>query len=160
MCFISTTLSCIAYNITFGVLPQTSINKLQRIQNTAAQIVTRTSRRSHITPILTICIGCLLSIECNLKSWCIRIKPYINRLQDTYLICWQFINQEEHNVRWVQWHRWFQGLEHLASYGERKFQCSTAKLWNTFPANIRESKTLNILKMLLKTHLFTSYFDV
>ena len=32
----------------------------------------------------------------------------MNRLQDTYLTCWQFINQEEHYVRWVQWHRWFQ----------------------------------------------------
>ena len=33
-------------------LPHTSINKLQRTQNTAARIVTRTSRRNHITPIL------------------------------------------------------------------------------------------------------------
>ena len=33
-------------------LPQTSINKLQRIQNTAARIVTRTSSRRHMTPIL------------------------------------------------------------------------------------------------------------
>ena len=30
-----------------------------------------------------------------------------------------------------------------SSYGERKFQCSAAKLWNALPAHIRESKTLN-----------------
>ena len=36
----------------------------------------------------------------------------MNRLQDTYLTCWQFINQIEHYDWWV--HLWFQGLEHLA----------------------------------------------
>ena len=35
----------------YGV-PKTILNKLQNVQNTAARIVTRTSRFSHITPIL------------------------------------------------------------------------------------------------------------
>ena len=39
-------------NALLNGLRQTSINKLQRIQNTAARIVTRTSRRCHMTPIL------------------------------------------------------------------------------------------------------------
>jgi len=39
-------------NALLNELSQTSINKLQHIQNTAALIVTRASRRSHITPIL------------------------------------------------------------------------------------------------------------
>ena len=33
-------------------LPNTLINKLQRVQNTAARIITSTTRRSHITPVL------------------------------------------------------------------------------------------------------------
>ena len=45
-------------------------------------------------------------------------------------------------------------------YGERKFQCSAAKLWNALPAHIREFKTLNIFRMLLKTHLFSSHIGV
>jgi len=40
------------------------------------------------------------------------------------------------------------------------FQYSAAKLWNALPAHIRESKTLNIFKMLLKTHLFSRHFDL
>jgi len=47
-----------------------------------------------------------------------------------------------------------------SSYGERKCQCSAAKLWNALPAHIRESKTLIFLKKLLKTHLFSSHFGV
>ena len=44
-------------------------------------------------------------------------------------------------------------------YGDRKFQCSAAKLWNALPAHIREAKTLNIFKKLLKTHLFLVHVD-
>ena len=33
-------------------LPDTMISKLQRVQNTAARIVTRTVRHNHITPVL------------------------------------------------------------------------------------------------------------
>ena len=44
------------------------------------------------------------------------------------------------------------------TYGDRKFQCSSAKLWNALPAHIHEAKTLNILKKLLKTHLFLAHF--
>ena len=39
-------------NALLSGLHQTSINKLQRVENTAARIVTRTSRYSHITPVL------------------------------------------------------------------------------------------------------------
>ena len=39
------------YNALLNGLPQTSINKLQHIQNTAVRTVTRTSRRSHNTNI-------------------------------------------------------------------------------------------------------------
>ena len=39
-------------NSLFYGLPKYSINRLQKIQNSVARIVTRTSRSSHITPIL------------------------------------------------------------------------------------------------------------
>jgi len=91
-------------NALLNGLRQTSINKLQRIQNTAARIVTRTSRRSHITPILKDLHWLPVKYPVQFKILMHTYKPYMNRLQDTYLICWQFINQEEHNIRWVQWH--------------------------------------------------------
>ena len=39
-------------NSLFYGLPKYSINRLQKIQNSVARIVTRTSRSSHITPVL------------------------------------------------------------------------------------------------------------
>ena len=47
-----------------------------------------------------------------------------------------------------------------SNYGERTFHCSAAKLWNTLPAHICESNTLNIFKILLKTLMSSSHFGV
>ena len=33
-------------------IPKTTLNKIQNVQNTATRLITRTSRRSHITPVL------------------------------------------------------------------------------------------------------------
>ena len=44
------------------------------------------------------------------------------------------------------------------TYGDRKFQCSAAELWNALPAHIRGAKTLNTFKKLVKTHLFLPHF--
>jgi len=40
------------YNALLHGLPVIVMNKLQRLQNTAARIVTRTVRHNHITPVL------------------------------------------------------------------------------------------------------------
>jgi len=55
-------------NALFNGLPQTSINKLQRIQNTATRIVTRTSRWRHITPILKDLHW--LPVKYRVQFWC------------------------------------------------------------------------------------------
>ena len=48
-------------------LPNTLINKLQRVHNTAARIITSTTRRSHITPVLKELTGYLCSIRYNTR---------------------------------------------------------------------------------------------
>ena len=39
-------------NALINGISNTTLNKLQHVQNTAARIITRTSRHSHITPVL------------------------------------------------------------------------------------------------------------
>ena len=39
-------------NVLLYGLPQTQLSRLQRIQNKAARVITRTPRRDHITPVL------------------------------------------------------------------------------------------------------------
>ena len=46
--------------------------------------------------------------------------------------------------------------EQLSSvkYGDRSFTCAAPKLWNALPFEVRDSKSLDIFKSKLKTHLF------
>ena len=73
-------------NVLLSGLHHTSINKLQSVQNTAARIVIRTSRYSHITPVL-INLHYLLTIVSNSKSLCTHIKSYMDMLQDICRTC-------------------------------------------------------------------------
>ena len=64
--------SCIDYcNSLFYGLPKYSINRLQKIQNSVARIVTRTSRSSHITPILKSLHWLPVQYRINFKLCCI-----------------------------------------------------------------------------------------
>ena len=58
-------------NSLFCGLPKYSINRLQKIQNSVARIVTRTSRSSHITPILKSLHWLPVQYRINFKLCCI-----------------------------------------------------------------------------------------
>ena len=54
--------------------PSTLINKLQRIQNIVARIITGHGRCEHITPVLKSFTGCLSNKGSSLRllAWCIK----------------------------------------------------------------------------------------
>ena len=45
-----------------------------------------------------------------------------------------------------------------ATLGDRSFTCAAPKLWNALPFEARDSKSLDIFKSKLKTHLFRLAF--
>ena len=47
----------------------------------------------------------------------------------------------------------------LKTFGDRAFQAAAPRLWNSLPIHIRQSKSTNIFKGLLKTHLFKAAYD-
>ena len=65
----------------YGV-PKTILNKLQNVQNTAARVVTRTSRFSHITPILKELHWLPIQYRVQYKILT-RIKHYMTNSQGT-----------------------------------------------------------------------------
>jgi len=140
-------------------LPQTSINKLQRIQNTAARIVTRTSRQSHITPILKDLHWLPVKYRVQFKILMHTYKA-LHEEAPRYISDTLAVYQPRRTLRSMGSVTLVVPKVRTSSYGERTFQCSAAKLWNVLQTHIRESKTLNIFKMLLKTHLFSSHFYV
>ena len=137
-------------------LHQTSINKLQRVQNTVARIVTRTSRYSHITPVLKnlhwlhvnyhVQFKILMHIYKALRG---QVPGYISDMLNVYqprrtLRSMDSVTLEVPKARTVTYH-------------DRKFQCSAAKLWNALPAHIHEAKTQHFQEAA-KTILFLAYF--
>ena len=113
-------------------LPASQILQLQRVQNNAARLITRTSRHDHITPVLR---G---------LHW----LPVASRIHFKLLVlAYQCVNGLAPTWRITK-----------KSIGESAFGTTAPRLWNSLPADIRNSKTLNIFRKSLKTHLFISHF--
>jgi len=154
--FVSSRLDCC--NSLPYELPDTTINKLQRVQNAAARVITGTRKRNQITHFFTNCIGfqCVRGSLLKYSLWRTRpytgwswvparphqdlIRPYAARgepytlLITTYSACHVYTSPK---------------------FGDRSFAFVGPSLWNNLPGEIRDSATLQSFKRLLKTHFFT-----
>ena len=129
------------------------ITKLQKIQNSAARIITRTHRHEHITPVLA-----------DLHWLPVRRRVEFKILVHTF----KAIHNEaplylRDSVQQYTPRRTLRSLESLTlvpprtrtvTYGERSFYSAAPKLWNLLPNDIRNAQTLSSFKSTLKTHMF------
>ena len=143
-------------NALLSGLHQTSINKLQRVQNTVARIVTRTSRYSHITPVLKHLHWLHVNYRVQLKILMHAYKA-LHGHAPGYISDMLKVYQPRRTLRSMD-SVTLNPRARTVTYGDRKFQYLAAKLWNALPAHIREAKTLNTFKKLLKTHFFRAQF--
>ena len=135
-------------------LPDCHLNKLQRIQNSAARLVTRTTPLVHITPILRNLHWLPIKERINFKILLITYKC-IHRLAPSYL---HELIQEYTPARSLR-----SSSKSLLSppsvctksYGNRSFQSSSAFLWNSLPSHVKEAQSLSQFKTLLKSHHFS-----
>ena len=134
-------------------LPESQIAKLQRIQNSAARLVSLSRKFNHINPILRelhwlpvkyriIYKILLLTYKClhgmgpiYLQELLKEYKPARNHHSSTPLCLTTSITS-------------FQ-------YGQRSFSSAASELWNDLPLHVKNSLTLAQFKSSLKTHLFT-----
>jgi len=137
-------------------LPRSLIDKLQRCQNIAARIITRTRITDHIMPILRQLhwLPVTRRIEFKLLLLVYRalngtapayiselVQPYqpgrVLRSADTLTLC---VPRTRH------------------AWGDRAFSKAGPALWNSLPADIRAAPSLSAFKSSLKTYLFTLAF--
>ena len=136
----------------FG-LPDNLLERIQKVQNAAARIVTLTRKRDHITPVLfklhwlpikeRIIYKILLTTYKALNG---LAPPYISELLDIYA--------PKRNLRSLSDKKLVVPRYKLCSYGYRSFSVSAPFLWNSLPQDIRLCETLDCFKNKLKTHLF------
>lgn len=141
-------------NALLSGVSKTILNKLQKVQNTAARIISRTSRYNHITPILKELHWLPVQYRIQHKILTHTYKAlnnqspmYTKDLLQIYKPKRDLRSQNASTSLVVPRSR-------TVTYGDRSFSIAAPKLWNALPSGIRDSGTLYSFKRSLKTHLF------
>ena len=152
----STLISCSLdfCNSLFHCLPFAQISKLQRIQNSAAKLVTRSSPRQHITPVLRSLHWLPVSKRIEFKLLLLTYKS-LHQSAPHYLQELLYPYVPHRTLRSSSTSQLVPYITRTKSYGHRSFSYSSPSLWNNLPHNIRTASNENIFKHLLKTYLFT-----
>ena len=139
-------------------LPDSHIAKLQRIQNSAARLVTRTRFHDHITPVLQK-LHWLPVRYCIMYKSLILTYKCIHGFAPLYL---QELIQEykpTRNLRSSCKLNLISATVSTLTYGHRSFYKASAELWNNLPMHVKSCRTVSLFKSSLKTHLFKVAFD-
>lgn len=139
-------------NVLLNGLPDTQLKRLNRLQNIAARIITRTRKfdpidileELHWLPIkYRISFKILLLVYKSLNGLAPR---YLHDLLKPYI--------PSRSLRSEQQHLLVVPKCRLVTAGDRSFAVKGPKLWNALPVLLKTSPSLDIFKARLKTHLF------
>lgn len=138
-------------------VPDCQIKRLQRIQNTAARIVSRRPRREHISPILASLHWLPIRQRIKYKILVFVFKA-LHGTAPSYLCDLIHLHHPARQLR-------SSVLVTLSvtkvktKYGARAFSVYGPTLWNSLPSGIAQSGSLDVFKYQLKTYLFREAFE-
>ena len=143
-------------SILFG-LPEKELNKLQRIQNMAARVVTLTRKRDHITPVMYELHWLPIHARIVFKLLLLTYKAlngqapaFISELISDY--------QPNRTLRSSSLHLLKETPGRTVTYG-RGFSSAAPKLWNSLPLLLRTPQSATQFKSRLKTHIFKTVYN-
>ena len=137
-------------------LPDLDINKLQRIQNAAARMLTGAKMRDHIQPILRELHWLPLKFRIDYKLLLLTFKA-LNGLAPSYiseLLKPVSIGRSLRSVTRQDLHI----PRTRSTFGDRRFSVVAPKLWNTLPSDMKDITCVDAFKKSLKTFLFGKAF--
>uniref|UniRef100_A0A3Q3IT75 Reverse transcriptase domain-containing protein n=1 Tax=Monopterus albus TaxID=43700 RepID=A0A3Q3IT75_MONAL len=136
---------------------ESSINRLQMVQNAAARLLTGTRKYEHISPVLASLHWLPVHFRVHYKILLFVFKS-LHGSAPSYL------------TDLLHWHTPTRSLRSANQFllsvprtkrklrGDRAFAVAGPKLWNDLPLSIRQASALSVFKSLLKTHLFPLAF--
>ncbi len=139
-------------------ISQEQIQRLQRIQNRAARIVTRTPKFDSITPALKSLHWLPVMARIDFKVLSLTYQC-IHGTAPTYLSDLIKPYQPTRNLRSSNKDLLYIPPYKLKTFGLRSFSVAAPLKWNALPDDLKQSATLGIFKAHLKTHLFKSSFN-
>ena len=140
-------------------LRQDQIKKLQYVQNAAARLLTGSRKHDHITPLLKDLHWLPVSERINFKILLLTFKS-INSLAPKYLSDLLTLYRPPRALRSANKSLLVQPRFNLKTYGQRAFSVIAPKLWNALPPDNRTCTCLDTFKAKLKTHLFSTVFNL
>ena len=139
-------------------IPCLSLDKLQRTQNAAAWVLSKTRKYDHITPTLIelhwLPVRQRIQFKILLLTWksLNGLAPsYISQLLTPYVPT-QTLRSSDKLLLKIP--------KTFSSYGDRAFSSCAPKLWNSLPMDIRSCVSINAFKNRLKTYLFQTAYNV
>ena len=144
-------------NSLFYNLSDTQLNRLQKIQNSAARLVSRSRLNEHITPILKRLHWLPVKARIEFKILVLTYKC-LHDMAPVYLMDLIVEYKPIRTLRSQDNSLLIVPKIFTKSYGARSFQAASAELWNRTPSHIKQSGSLQQFMTSLKTHLFHCYF--
>jgi hypothetical protein len=142
-------------------LPRTLTDRLQRVQNAAARVISGARRNAHITPVLKDLHQLPIVHRVQYKVLLLTFKAmrgcspgYMEEMVVPYQPGTIGRRLRSSSQTLLQVPR-----VKTKSYGERTFTYAATKLWNGLPEELRSTETLFVFKKKLKTFLFTNAFN-
>ena len=131
-------------NSLYSGISQANLNKLQRIQNSLARVITNTSKYQHITPTLKKLHWLPIKQRIEYKLCLLTYKTLTNQ-QPTYL--YNSLSFPSHSVSTRSSDSLVLSIPYVrSSLGKRAFSVIGPRLWNSLPPDTRNSNSLPVFR--------------
>ena len=153
-------LSCLDYcNSLLSGIPQQLIDKLQKVQNYSARLIFKTSKCTHVSPLLAKLhwLQIAQKIDYKISSLCYDI---VSDTAPLYLSDFLRLYVPSHSLHSSADNRIFQIPTRKKKFqGQRAFSHLGPVTWNKLPYSVRHAQTQSQVKTQLKTTLFRSVYE-
>ena len=137
--------------------PQDKLKRLQRIQNIAARVLTRTPCDQHITPLLKDLHWLPIRARVLFKLLTISHSCFYGSSPSYLCELVSFYNPTRH-LRSSDHLLFKQRTGRLKTYGDKAFNVSAPMEWNSLPLSLRQIESKEGFKKELKTYLFKKFY--
>ena len=137
--------------------PKYAIDRLQKVQNSAARLVLRVRGRDHVTPLLHSLHWLPVHARVQYKL-CVLCHSFLAGSAPGYFDTMLSVYKPSRQLRSSDTLQLSIPRVHTKMYGERAFAFCGPKQWNSLPASLRGIPSTPSFKRSLKTHLFKTHF--